>query len=107
MFSFDSACLQELIALMEIQNKRVLVLWAFECVLKPLEIFEQQYPDELRPRNAYDMCQQWASGMIKMPIAKKAILDCHRVCKVYIIFLYVMLLDKDYRQFMQENMQWG
>ena len=65
LFSFDSACLQELIALMEIQNKRVLVLWAFECVLKPLEIFEQQYPNELRPRNAYDMCQQWASGMIK------------------------------------------
>lgn len=28
LFSFDSACLQELIALMEIQNKRVLVLWA-------------------------------------------------------------------------------
>ena len=33
LFSFDSACLQELIALMEIQNKRVLVLWAFECGL--------------------------------------------------------------------------
>ena len=91
LFSFDSACLQELIALMEIQNKRVLVLWAFECVLKPLEIFEQQYPNELRPRNAYDMCQQWASGMIKMPIAKKAILDCHRVCKEIDDMYYISL----------------
>lgn len=47
----------------------------------PLEIFEQKYTKELRPRIAFNKCQKWASGEIKMPLAKKSILDCHAVAK--------------------------
>ncbi len=81
LFSRESECLQELIQLVCKQNHRTLILWAFECVQKPLEVFENTYPNEIRPRKAFELCQQWSQGIMKMPIAKRAILDCHQVCK--------------------------
>lgn len=81
LFSRDSACLQELIRLIRLEKHRTLVLWAFECVKEPLAQFERQYKNEPRPRIAFECCQKWAHGEIKMPIAKRAILDCHSVCK--------------------------
>ena len=81
LFNRDSKCLEDLIELIKRQKHRTLVLWAFECVKSPLKIFEEKYPDEKRPRKAIELCKMWASGEIKMPEAKKAILDCHAVCK--------------------------
>lgn len=81
LFSEDSVCLQELVQLMSTQKRRTLVLWVFECGRETLEMFEDRYPDELRPRKAFDICEQWAQGNVKMPEAKQAILDCHGVCK--------------------------
>lgn len=81
LFSKDSECLKELVSLIGKQKRRTLVLWAFECGRVPLEIFEDEYPDELRPRRAFDICEQWAQGNVKMAKAKQAILDCHNVCK--------------------------
>lgn len=57
------------------------MLWAFECVKVPLEIFESKYPKEIRPRKALELCKKWASGTVKMPVAKRAILECHTVAK--------------------------
>lgn len=81
LFNRDSKCLEDLIELIKRQKHRTLVLWAFECVKSPLKIFEEKYPDEKRPRKAIELCKMWASGEIKMPEAKRAILDCHAVCK--------------------------
>lgn len=81
LFSEDSPCLQELVELMSKQKRRTLVLWVFECGRETLERFEDGYPDESRPRKAFDVCEQWAQGSVKMPEAKQAILDCHNVCK--------------------------
>lgn len=79
LFSRDSKCLKELINLIRVQNHKVLVLWAFECVKTPIKIFESKYPNEKRLTEAFELCQKWASGQIKMPIAKKAILACHSI----------------------------
>ena len=81
LFSRDSQCLQELIRLIQIQNHRTLVMWALDCAKLPLEQFEAKYPDERRPRTCLELCEAWARGKIKMPIAKQAILDAHAVAK--------------------------
>jgi hypothetical protein len=82
LFSRNSKCLQELINLIQLQNHRTLVMWALDCAKLPLEQFEVKYPDELRPRTCIELCEKWARGRIKMPIAKQAILDSHAVAKI-------------------------
>lgn len=80
-FSRDSVCLRELIVLIEVQKHRTLIMWAFDCAQTPLEKFEDKYPYEHRPRKALEMCEAWARGQIKMPAAKRAILDVHAAAK--------------------------
>lgn len=81
LFSRDSQCLQELIKLIQLQNHRTLVMWALDCAKLTLEQFEAKYPDEGRPRTCLELCETWARGKIKMPMAKRAILDAHAVAK--------------------------
>jgi len=81
LFSRDSQCLQELIKRIQQQNHRILVMWALDCAKRPLEQFEAKYPDEHRPRTCLELCEAWARGKIKMPVAKRAILDSHAVAK--------------------------
>jgi len=81
LFSRDSRCLQNLIRLIELQKHRTIVMWAFECAQIPLELFEEKYPAESRPGIALEICKAWAKGEVKMPVAKKAILDAHATAK--------------------------
>lgn len=81
LFSRDSQCLQELIKQIELQKHRTLVMWALDCAKLPLERFEAKYPVEGRPRTCLELCEAWARGKIKMPPAKRAILDSHAVAK--------------------------
>jgi len=81
LFNRDSLCLQELIRLIERQNHRTLVLWALDCAWISLTQFEAKYPDEHRPRIALELCEEWSKGKIKMPAAKRAILDSHAAAK--------------------------
>jgi hypothetical protein len=81
LFSRDSQCLQELIKLIQLQSHRTLVMWALDCAKLPLEQFETKYLDERRPRTCLELCEAWARGKIKMPMAKQAILDSHAVAK--------------------------
>jgi hypothetical protein len=81
LFSRDSECLQELKRLIERQKHRTLVMWALDCAQVPLAEFEEKYPYELRPRTALELCEAWARGKIKMPAAKRAILDAHAAAK--------------------------
>lgn len=81
LFSRDSQCLQELIDLIQLQNHRTLVMWALDCAKLTLEQFETKYAAERRPRTCLELCESWARGEIKMPLAKQAILDSHAVAK--------------------------
>jgi len=62
---------------MEQQKHRTLVLWALEYAEELLVRFEQQYSNELRPRNAVETGRDWAQGVVKMQVAKKAIHAVH------------------------------
>jgi len=77
LYSRNSACIQPLRLLMEEQTPRVLVAWALDCAARPLAFFEARIPAELRPREAIELGRMWAQGEIKMPLAKRAILQAH------------------------------
>ena len=81
LFSRDSECLKDLIKLIQLQNHRTLVMWALDCSKTSLEYFEAKYPDERRLRICLELCEDWSRGKIKMPAAKRAILDSHAVAK--------------------------
>ena len=76
-FARDSVCLQGLSESMEKVNRRELVLWTFECVQAPLARLKELHPGETRPETALEICRAWAQGDLRMPIARRAILDCH------------------------------
>lgn len=81
LFSQESPILHELSMLLEEQNRRIVVLWALDlsgdCVRELLE----KYPMDDRPIKALEEAKRWAAGKIKMPVAKKAILNCHSMAK--------------------------
>ena len=52
-------------------------MWVLDCAKVPLKQFEAKYPDECRPSTCLELCEDWARGKIKMPVAKRAILDSH------------------------------
>lgn len=68
----ESECLQPIRDLIEKQKHRILVQWTIDCAEPVLEIFEEKYPNDKRPREALEAAIAWAHNEIKMPIAKKA-----------------------------------
>lgn len=91
LFNRDSCCLQKLIRLIELQKHRTLVMWCFECSKIPLEMFEEKFPNEHRLRIALELCKSWAKGEVKMPVAKRGILDAHSVAKEIDDDVYIAL----------------
>lgn len=77
LFTKDSECIRPLRSSVEVQTHKTLILWAFDCAPRFIELFEEYYPDDTRPREAIDVARLWAKGEVKMPIAKKAILSAH------------------------------
>ena len=81
LFSRSSASLKDLRALICEQTHLTLVLWAFDCLQIPLAALQSSYPDEGDILSAYQLSLAWAHGDIKMPAAKRAIMQCHAVAK--------------------------
>ena len=81
LFSRDSLLLAELSRLIEQTNRRALVLWALELAEETARELAGKYPEDHRPQDAIAASGAWASGEIKMPIAKQAILNCHAMAK--------------------------
>lgn len=81
LFSKDSLFLQDLRMLLEGRNRRVMVLWALDLAEQTVERLEESCPTDPRPRFALEAARAWARGRIKMPVAQRAILDCHAMAK--------------------------
>ena len=74
----EAPAIQALLQLIETQSKATLANWAInysEQVLMP--IWEKNFPGDNRPKKALAAGRQWLSGTIKLPEAKKQILECH------------------------------
>jgi len=81
LFNYESPCLEKLIETFEKQTHLVIVMWSLDCVESSLSMCEYLYPNDLRPRKTIEICKLWAKGEIKMPEAKKAILEVHAIAK--------------------------
>ena len=74
---WDAPYIKSLVKLIETQSKSTLAHWAVdyaERVILPL--WNKHYPDDQRPQNALNAAREWLLGAIKLPQAKKVILDC-------------------------------
>ena len=81
LFSKDSLLLDNLRHLIDQANRRALTLWALELAGETVLQLTERYPEDLRPGEAIAASRAWAAGEIKMPIAKRAILNCHAMAK--------------------------
>lgn len=54
---------------------------ALELAEETVRELEDKYPDDRCPREAIETARAWAAGEIKMPLARRAILDCHVMVK--------------------------
>ena len=81
LFHRDSSCLQQLRKNISLQDHRTLVLWALACAREPVALLRERYPQEERPETALQLCEDWAAGKIRMPEAKRAILEVHAMAK--------------------------
>lgn len=81
LFSKDSLLLTDLCQLIAQANRRALLLWALELAEKTAQELAERYPEDHRPREAIAASRAWTAGEIKMPIAKRAILNCHAMAK--------------------------
>lgn len=79
---WNAPYIQALMKLIETQSKSTLAHWAIdyaEQVILPL--WSKHYSDDQRPQNALNAAREWLSGAIKLPQAKKAILECHAAAR--------------------------
>ena len=86
LFSKESLLLDNLRHLTDQANRRVLILWALELAEETVLQLTEKHPEDFQPREAIAASRAWAAGEIKMPIAKRAILNCHAMAKELIDF---------------------
>lgn len=80
--NWNAPYIQSLVKLIETQSKSTLAHWALnysEQVI--LSLWSKHYPEDLRPQNALHAAREWLSGVIKLPQAKTAILECHAAAR--------------------------
>ncbi|GIK67496.1 MAG: hypothetical protein BroJett018_52900 [Chloroflexota bacterium] len=72
-------------AMLEVMAKTdhtTLAVWAIDCAERVLPYFEQQFPNDPRPRKAIETLQTWIeTGVFKMAIIRKASLDSHAAAR--------------------------
>ena len=81
LFAKNSDFLTDLALLIKEQNHRTMVLWAFEFADETVKMLLERYPNEKRLESAVQTAKDWAAGKVKMPVAKRAILQVHAVAK--------------------------
>ena len=82
LFTRDSPCLSALRLLLESSDRRTVALWGLERAERTTEELARRHPEDPRPSVAVETCSRWCRGEIKMPEAKRAILDVHAMAKL-------------------------
>ena len=73
---------ERIVELVDKTNKKILAVWAIDCVERVLPYFEEKYPKDYRPRSAIETLQMWINtGMFKMIVIRKASLDAHKAAR--------------------------
>jgi hypothetical protein len=62
-----------------LQFRRSQALWAADCAERVLPLFEEQYPDDDRPRRAIEAARAWARGEVLQGEAATTPVGAHAV----------------------------
>jgi len=66
----------------DIQDQRLLAIWAADCAERVLPIFEKVYLKDDRPRKAIEACRTWVrTGVFRMADIRKASLAAHAAAR--------------------------
>jgi hypothetical protein len=63
------------------QDHRLLVFWAADCAERVLLHFEENYPNDSRPRKALEAGRAWGRGEIAMSKARVAAFAAHAAAR--------------------------
>jgi hypothetical protein len=63
------------------QDHRSLMLWAADCAERMLRYFEENYPEDDRPRKALEAGRAWAQGELSMSQARAAAFGAHAAAR--------------------------
>ena len=63
------------------QHHRALMIWAAVCAEHVLPYFEEEYPEDDRPRKAIEAGRAWARGEIAMSEARTAAFAAHAAAR--------------------------
>lgn len=70
------------VALVNQTDQKTLAVWAIDCAERVLPYFEQEYPDDHRPRDALQTLQTWIdTGVFRMQVIRKASLASHAAAR--------------------------
>jgi hypothetical protein len=73
---------EALVKLIQQTDHQTLALWAKDCVERVLPYFENQFPQDQRPRQALETLQTWiATGKFSMAIIRNASLTSHAAAR--------------------------
>ena len=79
---WEAPYIQALVRQIETQSKATLVHWAVDYAADLiLPLWRKHYPKDERPLKALKASRDWMAGAIKLPEAKKIILDCHAAAR--------------------------
>lgn len=78
----DSPYILSLMRLIETQSKATLANWCIDYVQREvMPIYKKSYPEDARGEAALAAAKRWLAGEIKLPEAKKLILEAHAAAR--------------------------
>lgn len=78
----DAPYIVSLMRLIETQSKVTIANWCVSYAeVHLLPVWEKAFADDLRPKAAIQAARDWLDGKIKLPVAKKIILDAHAAAR--------------------------
>lgn len=73
---------ERLLELTKVCDKKTLAVWAKDVAERVLPLFEEQFPDDKRPRKAIEYLEEWLkTGVTKMKDVRRASLDSHAAAR--------------------------
>jgi hypothetical protein len=63
-------------------DQKTVALWAIDCAERVMPSFEENYPQDHRPRHALETLKTWReTGVFQMAVIRKASLDAHAAAR--------------------------
>ena len=66
---------------LDLDRHRQLAIWAADCAVHVLPLFEESRPFDDRPRRAIETARTWAAGEVSVGVARTAALAAHAAAR--------------------------